>query len=372
MTLTLSAYDQKESSALLDLSNDHIRAFAPVTFIQAGYPIRVDDERQLIRYVDTMQELSNPRGYYDEMLYSSDEARLVVEICDVVADLSERSFGRRIRPWMGPLATIKLFRAIEGMSAVVGRKLKVFELGPGSGYLGAMLLKNGHSYASMDITQGFYLWQSRLMETLAREEFLEGAEEQAWPYSRPSRVSHIPWWDYVRMARFPAPQFDVIACDHALGEMHAYALRYVAQLSRLMLEDAPNGMVIYCSIGAPNISSEEAVRLNFERVGLERIVSGEVTAFCPRGREVSERLRELGTKIPFFNPGGQLKRHRGRDFMKLAWDEAPPSYEMYKFMGYDTPMELADNASSGTPQPTSERQPNRLSRVATRINHFFS
>lgn len=338
MPLKISTYDEREAQALRDLSNDHIRAFSPVTFIQAGYPIRVDHDSALVRYVDTMQELNSVRAHHEVMPFTGAEAEIVRAVCDGVADLTERQLGRRTRPWMGPLATMKLFRAIQHVSATLGReKLAILELGPGSGYLGAMLLKCGHAYASMDITQGFYIWQSRLMEHIAPGEFHEGAEDDAWPYKRSARALHIPWWDFARIYRGEPPQFDIIVCDHALGEMHVYALRYVPQLARLMLEHASSGLFMYTSIGAPHVSSEEVVRQNFERVQLDRVINGEISFFVVRGRPFPEKLKRLADEVPFYDPKRERTRLRGRDFMPIKRNEAPVSYELYEFMGYDVP-----------------------------------
>jgi hypothetical protein len=336
--LKIATYNEREAHALRHLSNDHIRAFSPVTFMQAGYPFRAEDEHALIRYVDTMQELNNPKAHHETMLYTPAEAEIVRAVCDGVAALTELQMGRRIRPWMGPLATMKLFRAIQHASVVVGRdKLRILEIGPGSGYLGAMLLKCGHHYTSTDIAQGFYVWQSRLMEHMAPGEFHEGVEDEAWPYRRAARALHIPWWDFARLHRSQPPQFDIIVCDHALGEMHVYALRYVPQLARLMLEQAAPGLFMYTSIGAPNVSSEEAVRLNFERVQLDRVISGEISAFAVRGRPLPNGLDQLAVEVPLYDPKRERVRLYGRDFMPIRRDEAPLSYEFYEFIGFDMP-----------------------------------
>ena len=74
----------------------------------------------------------------------------------------------------------------------------VFEIGAGSGYLGAFLIKLGYRYTSMDNTQNFYLWQNRLYNMLCKQ----SGELNEWAHINKivrenGRVNHIPWWNIV-------------------------------------------------------------------------------------------------------------------------------------------------------------------------------
>jgi hypothetical protein len=336
--LGVADYAREEARAREKLSNDHIRAFSAVTFALHGYPAVAESDAAIVRFVDTMQELNDPVLHHEVELYTPEEAAAVRSVNEAVLAQTRAAFGRAIRPWMGPLAAIKLFRAIQEIAKCSGRKrLRIFEVGPGSGYLGALLLTQGHEYWSTDIAQGFYLWQSHLMRSMSAEKFVEGAFEAEWPYGLTAPVVHVPWWHFATLNRSSPPAMDLVVCDHALGEMHPYALRYVSQIARMMLEKSALGFVVYHSIGEARFNTEEAVRLNFERVELTRSINGKVTLFSFPQRAVASNILALGEQIPLFNPTGAALRLKGRDFVPIRPEEAPLSYEFYQFLGYDVP-----------------------------------
>ena len=336
--LDVATYAACERRAMACLSNDHIRAFSAATFAFHGYPAAAELDAAVVRFVDTMQELNDPRRHYETELYSEDEAELIERVNSAVLAETKRAFGRAIRPWMGPLAAIKPFRAVQAICVGTGReRLRVFEIGPGSGYLGALLIAHGHQYYSTDIAQGFYLWQSRLMRALAATDFLEGAHQERWPYQQSSRAIHMPWWDYATLYRSEPPAVDVIVCDHALGEMNPYALRYIAQMSKNMLSESPLGFVMGTSIGEPRFNDEETVRLNFDRVGMKRAVSNNLFLFAITHRPLAPAILELADSVPLYNPRQSSTRLKGRDFIPVRTEEAPVSYAFYEFLGFDVP-----------------------------------
>lgn len=344
--LDVATYAAFERQALETLSNDHIRSFSAATYAFHGYPAAAETDAAVARFVDTMQEMNNPHWHYQTELYSREEADLVQRVNLAVMATTKLAFGRSIRPWMGPLVAIQLFRAIQSIAAAAGReRLRIFEIGPGSGYLGALLAAQGHHYYSTDIAQGFYLWQSRLMRAVSSADFVEGARQERWPYDPAGRVIHMPWWHYATLYRDTPPAVDIVICDHALGEMNPYALRYIAQLSKNMLSDSPLGLVMFCSIGEPRFNSEEAVRLNFVRVGMNRIIEKNVSVFAMADREFDGDFLTLAEGIPVYDPSGSSVRLKGRDFVPIHRDEAPASYEFYEFLGYDVPTDVVSSVA---------------------------
>jgi hypothetical protein len=338
--LTVRTYADAEDAAKAGLSADHIRAFSPATFRFHGYPDAAESDAAVIRYVDTMQEFADPLRHHESEAYSEEEARLVRHICERVVDLTTALYGRPVRPWQGPLTTMKVFRAVQEVARVAGkRELTVFEIGPGSGYLGALLIAAGHRYLSSDIAQGFYVWQSHLGRALAGDEFIEGALQAAYPYVSDGRVVHIPWWHYATLYRGSAiPQADIVVSDHALGEMHAYAMRYSSQLIQMMLNSSSIGLVMFESIGEPRFHSQDAVWSHFARVGLTRqLADGPIKAIASAPKMSMELEKAFKSQPPLYNPSGSTKRYLGRDIIPIREEEAPLSYEFYRFMGYDTP-----------------------------------
>lgn len=381
--IDVATYNAHEKSSLAQLSNDHIRAFSAATFAFHGYPAAAETDAAIARFVDTMQELNNPPWYHSAASYTATEAALIRRINDAVLGTTERSFGRAIRPWMGPLVSVRLFRAIQFIAKAAKRDhLRIFEIGAGSGYSGALLSAQGHTYYSTDIAQGFYLWQSRLMRAISPDSFVEGALENSWPYAGEAKAVHVPWWHFATMYRSQAPEMDIVVCDHALGEMNPYALRHVAQMARNMLEKSPLGFVIFESIGEPRFSNEEIVRLNFARVGLELLVSKGMFIFGLEGRDSAKQtpsikeMRSLAERIPQFETTANEPRLKGHDIVPIDWREAPPSYEFYRFLGYampdspyNPPVEVTNTEAAATgPAPVVvPRPPTPAQRLAHAI-----
>ena len=54
--LSAQEYDAREAMACQALPNRVVEAFRPVTFGSFGYPVHVDDNEELWKYVDVMQE----------------------------------------------------------------------------------------------------------------------------------------------------------------------------------------------------------------------------------------------------------------------------------------------------------------------------
>lgn len=351
--LDVRTYDERERSAELLLSNDHIRAFSAKTFAFHGYPHRVDEDRAVIRYIDTMQEFAEPQRRLQTEEYSADERDLIAKITNVAAETSEREFGRRIRPWMGPLATIELFRAIQAYAKLIGKtRLRIFELGAGSGHLGALLIAAGHDYWSTDVSQGFYLWQSMYWRALAGDEFCETAADDAPPAAdTPARVVHLPWWSFSILYRTGFPECDIVIADHMLGEVDPYALRFISEAANRMLVD-PAGVVMCWSIGEPRFNTEDSVRMNFARCGLD--AARTTKPFCfGRSQSSSQLLKRAGRVLglngmtrlekifdpapPPYNESGRTERFKGEEIIPIDWQEAPLSYELYDFLGYSAP-----------------------------------
>jgi hypothetical protein len=154
----------------------------------------------------------------------------------------------------------------------------VLEIGPGSGYVGALLLTMGYRYIAHEVTQGFYIWQSRLFDAL-RGAFLDLAPDgQPFCGPGPFRAVHIPWWHWFT-PHFPYEPA-IVTANHCLTEMHPAALAFAAQ--RVAKLGAP---LVNDGWGGTGMSAEA---------------------------DVAMILRDAGVKlfnIPSFNPGGAALTH---------------------------------------------------------------
>lgn len=129
--------------------------------------------RELVRVVNstisTVPEvfLGKLQGLTDE------EFELFKTLNRAIAELSGETCGWRRVSRGGILSTMNIFRTIRSLCP--NKDTVIFEIGPGIGYLGALLGLAGYRYVATDVTQALYLYQSHLFETLFGSDFLEGA-----------------------------------------------------------------------------------------------------------------------------------------------------------------------------------------------------
>lgn len=203
----VSAYDCAEEIARARLSNRAIEAASTVAFAHTGYPTRIRRENELWRYADVMQD-GRAKASFDQLGgLTEHEFKLLKRVTDRAAKVTTLRCGKRIVPRDAPMRAVMAYREIAAFYPLGN----IFELGPGSGYLGAMLDLDDYDYRSTDITQAFHLWQR----------FLVGDRQ-------------MPWWDWMDIERPDFP-LDVITVNHALNEMQPRALQYLIVRAERML-----------------------------------------------------------------------------------------------------------------------------------------
>lgn len=368
--LEINEYEKQEQIGTVGLSNRAIQSFCPVTFGAMSYPIRVSSEAEILRYVDTMHETKNGKYFTPGFFLSSDEASLIRKVTDAAYTLTHRQYGRGIRPWMAPFAALPLFRVIKGFSSFHGKPISVFELGPGSGYLGALLLASGHRYGAMDNSQAFYLWQNRFFQELMGNEFSEWAE----PGVSDSKMAvHIPWWKYAAFHRGCPIRMDVFVCDHAMGEMSKFALKYTIRLAAQVLAESRLPLFLSTSIGQMHVSKEDDIEKEFLAAGFFRLrSSSQIMAFALKnsdlakyGRLLRDPNRSIAKRVfsklgfgnqsvpaypaglewldrasgaPNYNPSGRGGSLTAQAVIDPISTEAPVDYEFLEFLGSNTPL----------------------------------
>ncbi|MGE4165613.1 MAG: hypothetical protein AB7E67_06480 [Xanthobacteraceae bacterium] len=246
MYLTVKSYDELEHRATGSLPNRIIECCVPVAFLQESYPIRITSERSAYRYVDVMQDGRSEDTF--KLLIGGitlDEMEAMRSIARKVGDATERLYGRRLVPRSALLRSLNVVRHVRYLLPA-GDTL-IFEVGAGSGYVGALLLEFGYRYACMDITQAFYIWQSHLLQSISADSFVELAVDdmdlQEALDSR--RAIHIPWWRFVVLNPDLRVRINGATCNHALCEMHPNALAHFLFRLHSMLEGRPDGSLIF-------------------------------------------------------------------------------------------------------------------------------
>lgn len=366
--LEIARYDDLERKAAALLPNLAQAAFGPVTFSAGNYPTRVTEEAALGRYIDTMHENAAGEFFGGRFTLSPDEADLIAAIGDTVAGLSRERFGRAVRPWLAPLDAVGMFRIVAAFAQRLGRKqARVLEIGPGSGYLGALLNRAGFRTVSMDNTQAFYLWQNRFYGALAGSGLAEMAE--GGPPAADAAMIHLPWWSFAALHHQPALPVDFVVCDHALGEISLNALRYILrQAHRMLTAGAEPGLFLFRYSGARHVSSDRQIFAEFERAGFQTVfkrsfyalapvgspldplaISAEDTVSRSRSRRIvlklgRDRLRgrfpellALDSGAPPWNPSGRAGSVTADQAVPVRPEEAPADYDFVAATGIRIP-----------------------------------
>ncbi|MDO8606999.1 MAG: hypothetical protein Q7R40_10715 [Phaeospirillum sp.] len=238
MSLTVTRYNEGEALAMEAQPNRITEACRPELFLKAGYPVEVKTEAGLIRFADVMHENRDPIDYKDLLHgFTAEEFDLFKEVTAKVGEFTESRFGRKVLPKGALTRAMLSYRHIRWLAEPGSA---VFEIGPGSGYLGALLATAGYRYGASDITQGFYLYQSHLWEYMFGDRLIELAGNDlafTGTGDLPSgAVLHVPWWKYtVVQPEAVTTPIDVFIANHALCEMNLYSMCYTIKLSRQML-----------------------------------------------------------------------------------------------------------------------------------------
>lgn len=271
--LTVQEYDAAEHCALLTMPNRIIEQSGSVVFAKSGYPTYIYDDRAAARYVDVMHENrfeNDVDGFLGGL--TGEELDLVLQVNRTVAEFTKERYGRSL------FATGSLIRAINVLRHIrylfPNSKPTVLEIGPGSGYLGALLLLRGHRYIATDVTQAMYVYQNHLWNYIATGRVHEMATEEAdigdlLEKEGPFAV-HIPWWKYLTL--FTLPDLfgvNVVTANHTLCEMPEFGRAYTIRLAaKLLPQSSPEGIFIFENWGRDAVHPVH-VYLQFRQAGFE-------------------------------------------------------------------------------------------------------
>lgn len=383
--LSIADYDKTEQQARLSASYGALRAFAPVSFSEASFPTRVTEEQELRRYADTMYEFFVREDVMESADYSESEAKAILRVSRQIRELTQTSFGRVVQPLMCLFQPIPILRAVEAIAAVRGRRLKIFEIGLGSGYLGAYLLNAGHAYSSMDITQALYLWQNRLLSSIAPRTAEWALNETGDP-----AYAHVPWWRFARFHEELLIEADVVICDAALGEMETFGLRYNLRTARAMLSNSDCAAFIFRGYGEERQTTRPTIDAWIAGAGFRgRAIEG--VSVLSVGRRLDDVFRRDLETLPRLGDAAE-KRVAPSSFLKIDDAELLESYAFFGYIQDVSPRRRkargavsadqgkgraleVDLASASTPHAAVEAMPEgapglRLSAVGGESEHY--
>ena len=329
--LSIKDYDEMERRARVHASYPAIRAFSPVAFAQVNFPTRVAEEAELSRYADIMHEFLPRAEWLERKLYSETEARAILRLVGQIRDLTHSLYGRAVQPLMCLFLPIPILRAVEAIASARGRRLNVYEIGPGSGHLGAYLLNAGHRYAAMDICQALYLWQNRLMVTIA-DDCCEWAWLDGPGACFTQRATHVPWWHFARLHEVEPTPADIVICDAAMGEMDVFALPYILRVAKAMLARSDCGAFLFQNLGEERVNARAQVQSMLTSLGFQLRVIGGVT-ICTLAADLSDVFAADAMELAHLGAAGE-QLVPAQDFLSVNESELLESYRFFQFIGY--------------------------------------
>jgi 2-polyprenyl-3-methyl-5-hydroxy-6-metoxy-1,4-benzoquinol methylase len=249
--LTIQEYNTLEQESLANTSNFSIEAFAPAGFQITNYPDRIYHENELWRYMDVMQENTYMINLYN---LGNNLSQFEYEITKKVI-LKFKHFGMTLSGKLyfksGLSKQLQIFRVINNIFGE--KKISIFELGPGSGFLAALLATAGHKIYCLDNSQAFYIYQNHFWQEFGINEWAREDER----YEDNNNIIHIPWWLWAN-TEFEMPKIDIVVANAVLNEMKSNALKYT--LSKVNDAIDEKGMLFYSQSGETLVSKYETTK----------------------------------------------------------------------------------------------------------------
>jgi hypothetical protein len=245
---------------------------------------------------------------------------------------------------------MNIYRYIKAMKPRV-----VMELGPGSGYLGLLLILDGIGYIAFENSQAFYLLQNRLWKAAAGQRFVELACDsrslrEALALDVPQQVVHVPWWKAVDLDLRTLPgSVDIVTANHCLAEMQTNAMKYYLRLSSMLLGRS-NGAFMFEGWGSEINHPRGEVAREFAAAGYSLChADDKVTAYLAAGRN------ETYGSLPLPVSGPKKLRNLSRRIVGLP--TLPYAYTIEHFEGANRISSAVQNTRKTVASETTRRMP---------------
>jgi len=263
MSNIVEKYNQAERAGRATVPNRAIESFSLEVFNAVGYPCRIEDESELWRYHDVMNE-----GGFKETLrligsYSEHEFDLVTKTARQILSFSERHLPIRNSGKHALTRSLYQYQLLMKYRPHNG-PLRILEIGPGSGYLGLLLANDGHQYFAMDAAQAFYLYQKKLWSDIYGADYFDYSESTSRLDT--AKVTHIPWWRFANLS-IPIPDVDVVTINHALTEIHPQAVKTIFARLYSAWGDTDKKLVLAESMGYDYFKRKHAMYADIRSAG---------------------------------------------------------------------------------------------------------
>lgn len=146
-------------------------------------------------------------------------------------------------------------------------KINIFEVGPGSGYLGVLLKNYNYNYSSLEITKPHFIYQHFIHKKIFKKKYSPQILGNNFKKSVLTTNFNIPWWQ-VKNIFFFLNKFkpEIIILNHCINEMHHNALNYLCHNFSL-LKKKP--IILIEGFGSEKINSTEDSLKIFYKYGFK-------------------------------------------------------------------------------------------------------
>jgi len=107
-------------------------------------------------------------------------------------------------------------------------KCNVLEIGPGTGYLGLLLKKNGFNYSCFEITQPHFIYQSFIFKKILGKNAPVPILKNHKKKNLEIKCFHLPWWQAPSLPKYlNLIKPKIIIMNHCVNEMTREDLNYL-------------------------------------------------------------------------------------------------------------------------------------------------
>jgi len=296
MSNIVDQYNQAERVGRATVSNRAIESFSLEVFNATGYPCRIEDESELWRYHDSMQDGRFKKNLRLIGSYSEHDFDLITKTAKQILSFSERHLPIRNSGKHALTRSLYQYQLLMKHRPHDG-PLRVLEIGPGSGYLGLLLANDGHQYFAMDAAQAFYLYQKKLWSDIYGTDYFDYSESSSRLDT--AKVTHIPWWQFANLS-ITIPDVDVVTINHALTEMHPQAVKTIFARLYSAWGDTDTKLVLAESWGYDYFYRKQAMLADIRSAGFAvNRINISVTIFRPNKSSAEAQSIE-SSKSPSF------------------------------------------------------------------------
>jgi hypothetical protein len=327
-------YDHFESIGTSLLPIPLLMAYQPVTFNSTSYPTTIKYIEEILKYSDHNCEPETPIlyspnsvfklvGYHNN--FTHDEFDLVNTLRQTISESLGQDFGRPIKPLSNLLAQTGPFRVVSSIASQLSSEtaISLFEIGPGAGYLGALLAHIDANYYSFDVTQSLYIWQNYLFSKISKNKFKDTFQNNKFHPDPSFNNIHLPWWQYVNFLENCSLNVDIVYSNSNLGEMSKTALMIALNISKKMLENSKIGLFYYFSTGMTSQNSEQQISAAFIAAGFKLIFTDPFIAYIPEDTDPAGIINLFSNGISRFDPSNRGGNISANEMMSLKRSEAP-------------------------------------------------